>query len=241
MSEKFIEGAKTLRVLLILAIVMVVCIGVYMMITHTANERQVTMKLENLRLAYCQETVVAKGRCNVKAEISEPQKFAGFTMPGFMPGSKSVSYDGSVIMRFGYDSTTPLFPKGTVFEENTSGAGDAKYIIRIPSIPKPKVLPDPAVRGYAHESKSFFTGDIPPDTFFSYIDSLVILAGTKAIENDPDYFEAAYVKMTYDLIHSIMGNRNACIIIIGDAMFDPDVSHELKQDFVEDIEGVKKL
>jgi preprotein translocase subunit YajC len=81
-TEKFTEGAKTFRLFMILIMVVVVA-GVTYMILHPGTEHKATMNIENLRLAKCREVVVAKGICNVKAEISEAKTIGGLTMPSF--------------------------------------------------------------------------------------------------------------------------------------------------------------
>ncbi len=231
MSEKL----KTIRYFLVFAAVCVAGFVIYSLF-HTTTEQKVSVNIEHIRLAKCQEIVVAKATCNVKAKISEAQKVMGFTLPGFMPGSKSVSYNGPVIMKFGYDSAMPLFPAGTdIFEK------DGKYMIVIPSVPKPKVLSDPAVRGYAKESKSYFTGDIPSEVFFTYIDSLASVAGDHAIAENPEYFRNAYASMVFEIVRPLFGKHDFKITI-GDRPITESISDtSAHQNFIEDIEGVKKL
>lgn len=235
MNAKFIEGAKTLRYFLVFAALCVVGFVIYS-VTHTTAEQKVSLNIEKIRLAACQEIVVAKATCNVKAEISENQKIAGFTMPNFMPGSKSVSYNGPVVMRFGYDSTMPLFPVGTdIFEK------DGKYMVVIPHVPKPKVLSDPAARGYAKESTSYFTGDIPSEVFFNYIDSLALVGGDRTIVANSEYFRNAYAAMVLQIVKPLFGNHDFKVTIGDLPVTEPMSTSGTQPNFVEDIEGIKKL
>ena len=229
------ETLKTFRYFLVFAAICVTAFVVYSLF-HTTTEQKVSLNIEKIRLAPCQEIVVAKATCNVKAEISEAQKVMGVTMPGFMPGSKSVTYNGPVVMRFGYDSTMPLFPAGTdIFEK------DGKYMIVIPNVPKPKVLSDPAARGYAKESTSYFTGDIPSPVFFNYIDSLALVGGDHTITDNSEYFRNAYASMVLTIVKPLFGKHDFKITIGDRPVTEPITNSGTQPNFVEDIEGIKKL
>lgn len=237
--EKFTEGAKTLRVIIYFLIVVVIVGGAYLIINSSGSgETKVSFNIENLRLVKCQELVVAKGTCNVKAEISQPLHVAGFDMPSFAPGSKSVSYNDKVTIRFGYDSTMPLFPKGTEFVSH-----DDHYEITVSEFPYPKVLNDATIKGYTDESKSFFTGSIPKDTFYHFLDSLANVGGMRTIKGNPDYFRDAYATMAFSLIKSLLAGKNFTLTVGGKPYHEDFGLKDLntEQNFVEDVEGSKRL
>ncbi len=232
------ETLKTVRYALVFATICVVGFIMYSIFKSAPAEKKVSINIEALRLVKCQEIVVAKGTAKVKAGITENQKIAGFALPSFMPGSKSVGYDGPVVMRFGYDSSMPLFPANTRFF--TEGDG---YRIVIDQIPCPKVLSDPSVKGYVHESKSYFTGDIPSQEFYQYLDSLVAVAGMNTIRGNPNYFRDAYASMAFEIVRSIIGKDAKFTLTIGDLTINEMSGLKRpgeEQNFIENIKSFKE-